>query len=259
MYLIYADESGDDGLAPGGTPFFIITGLIVHESNWNEVFQRFLDLRRNLSVRYRVPQRIALHASDIINGHGDFHHSQYGLTPPRRFDLYREVLEFLAQLPEIRVLNVAVRKDRISDRTLDVFEWGWQIFIQRFHNFVEHGGHQARENDYGLLFTDRTHDDQLRRLMRRMRAFNYVPSRYSGAGSRRVLVTRLLDDPIPRASPHSYYVQMADMMAMALARRDFPRSNLKRFGFETYFDILAPVLLKEASHHDSNGIVYWPR
>lgn len=259
MYLIYTDESGDSGLGTGGTPFFIISGLIVHESHWNEVFQRYLDLRRNLSRRYHVPQRIALHATDIVNGHGDFHHTRYGLRPQQRFDLYREVLEFLAQLPEIRLLNVCVMKDRITNRNLNVFEWGWQLFIQRFHNFLDRGGHLSQDNEFGLLFTDRTHDDQLRRLMRQMRAFNYVPSQFGGSAARRVLVTRVLDDPIPRASPHSYHVQMADLVAYALARRDFPRPALRRFGFETYFDILTPVLLAEASQRDRQGVVYWPR
>ncbi|HEU0145007.1 MAG TPA: DUF3800 domain-containing protein, partial [Nitrososphaera sp.] len=124
MYLIYADESGDDGLKPGGTPFFVVTGLIIHETYWNEIFQRFLDLRRNLARRYGIPQRIPFHASDIVNGHGDYHHSvRDGLKTVDRFNLYREILEFLAQLTEIRVLNVFIRKDKITKPDVKVFEW----------------------------------------------------------------------------------------------------------------------------------------
>ena len=258
MYIIYADESGDSGSAPGGTPFFAISGIIVHESNWNEIFQRFLDLRRNLSMRYQVPQRIPFHATNIINGHKEYHHSQFGLTEQQRFDFYRDILEFLAQLPEIRILNIFIRKDHIT-KPVDIFEWGWQLFIQRFHNFIDRGGHIGRTDEFGLLFTDRTHDDHLRRLMRRMRAFNYVPSQYPGSSARRVLVTRILDDPIPRASQHSYFVQMADLVAFALVRRDYQRKKLGNFKFETYFDILNPILLTQATQHDPQGIVYWPK
>jgi Protein of unknown function (DUF3800) len=53
MYLIYADESGDTGMKKGGTDFFVISGIIIHENHWNEIFQRFLDLRKNLSRRYK--------------------------------------------------------------------------------------------------------------------------------------------------------------------------------------------------------------
>lgn len=257
MYLLYADESGDPGLGRGGTDWFVITGVIVHESYWNETFTRFLDLRRNLSRRYGIPQRVALHATDIVNGHGDFHHSQYGLTTADRMNLYREVLEFLAQLTELHVLNIFVHKNRILNRSIDVFQWAWMIFIQRFHNSIERGGALHIDNDYGLLVTDRTHDDHLRRLMRQMRAFNFVPNMVGG-GARRILVTRILDDPIPRDSKTSYFIQIADLIAYALARREYPRPALNRYGFETYFDIVDPILLKEASHTDPQGIVYWP-
>jgi hypothetical protein len=259
MYFIYADESGDSGRSAGGTPFFVISGLIIHESYWNETFARFLDLRRNLSRRYHVPQRIALHATDIVNGNGDFRHSLYGLSKADRFNLYRDVLEFLAQVTEIRVLNVFIRKDQIpADWDGKIFEWAWTLFIQRFHNTIDKNGVLATDNDYGLLISDRTQDDRLRHLMRMMRAFNLVPH-LGQAGNRRILVTRILDDPVPRNSRHSYWVQMADMIAYALARRDYPRDRLKPYAFETYFDILDPILLKEASRYDEQGIVYWPR
>jgi len=257
LYLIYVDESGDPGL-PGATPFFIISGLIVHESHWNDVFRRFVDLRRYLGRRYHIPQRIAFHAVDIVNGHGDFHHTQSGLTRPQRLALYREILEALAQFSQVRLLNVFVRKQSVTRPDIDVFEWGWTLFIQRFQNYLSCGGHLSKPDDCGLLFTDRTHDDPLRRLMRRMRAFNFVPSQYLGNSPRRLSVDRVLDDPIPRVSSHSYYTQMADLVAFALARRDFPRPSLLKFGFEEYFDILTPVLLKEATKYDPQGIVYWP-
>jgi len=259
MYLIYVDESGDPGTAKGGTPFFVISGLIVHETDWNEVFQRFMDLRRGLSMQYNIPQRINLHATDIVNGHKDFHHTQFGLTITQRFFIYHEVLEFLAQLPQIRFLNVVIRKDRINDPATDVFEWGWNLFIQRFSNFLERGGHLKKTNEFGLLFTDRTNDKKLKRLMRKMRAYNYVPSKFVGTQARKVLITRVLDDPIPRISTHSYYLQMADMAAFALARRDYKRPALDRFKFQSYFDILDPVLLVQASSYNQQGIVYWPR
>jgi hypothetical protein len=259
MYLVYVDESGDDGLRPGGTDWFVISGVIVHESYWNEIFQRFLDLRRNLSRSFSIPQRIAFHATDIVNGHGDFHHSKYGLNAHDRFDLYRQIIEFLAQLQEIRVLNVCIRKRQIPSPNAQVFEWAWEKFIQRFQTFLERGGSGLdTDNDYGFLLTDRTHDVQLRRLMRKLRAFNYVPSMIPGAPRRKLLVTRLLDDPIPRESTQSYFVQMADLIAYALARKVFPRRGLIPYNFETYFDILDPILLKEASRSDPQGVVYWP-
>jgi hypothetical protein len=91
-----------------------------------------------------------------------------------------------------------------------------------------------------------------------MRAFNYIPSQIPGHPPIQVLTRRILDDPVPRESRHSYFIQLADLVAYALARRDFPRSNLRKFQFEKIFDIIDPVLLKDASQSDPQGIVYWP-
>ncbi|HEY0323090.1 MAG TPA: DUF3800 domain-containing protein [Pyrinomonadaceae bacterium] len=259
MYLIYVDESGDSGRKAGGTPFFVISGIIIHESYWNEVFQSMIYLRRRWSMMYGIPQRISLHATDIVNGHGDYHHSQYGLSTDNRFAIYYDALEFLASLKDkIHILNVFIRKDKILKADLDVFEWGWKFFIQRFHNSIDTGGVLFQEKNYGMLVTDRTHDDHLRKLLRQMRAFNYIKSKVAGTTPYyNVLTTRVLDDPVPRNSRHSYFIQMADLVAFSLARRDYPRPVLARHGFETYFNILDPVLLKQASS-DPQGIYYWP-
>jgi hypothetical protein len=268
MYFIYANESGDTGLKkPGGTPFFVISGLIIHESFWNEFFQKIVDLRRGFHQTYGIPQRTPFHATDIVNGHDAYHHSQYGMTTADRFNLYREVLEFLAaQKGMIYVLNVFIQKGKFLDKNQDVFEWGWKIFLQRFHNTLWPGdakappGQLAGEGDYGFLINDRTKDDKLRLLMRQMRAYNYIKSgKSTGRQYFNILATQILDDPAPRNSTHSYLVQMADMIAFALARRDFPRPKLAPYGFEKYFDILDPILLKSADKKHPQGIVYFPK
>jgi len=258
MYLIYADESGDDGLKKGGSSHFILSGLIVHEADWNTLFERIIGFRRDLRKTYGTPQRIAFHGTDIVNGNGDYHHSQYGLSTVDRFDIYRAALEFAAkQVDLIRFIHIFILKDNIRIRTLSVFDTAWKYFIQRIHNTIAPGGELHRNDECAFLITDRTHDDQLRMLMRAMRAYNPVPSKI-GMGTRNLLVERMLDDPVPRNSTHSYLVQMADLAAFSLARRDFPNPKLAPHKFETFFDILDPVLLKSASRTNPQGIYYWP-
>jgi hypothetical protein len=260
MYLVYADESGDPGLNTGGTPFFVISGIIIHESHWNQIFQDVVNLRRQWHALYNTPQRIALHATDIVNGHRDFHHSRSGLSSDDRFSIYREALQFLAsQKGKISVLNVFIRKDKILRRDLDVYEWSWKFFIQRFHNSIDTGGALHEDKNYGILMTDRTQDDKLRALLRKMRRFNPVPTKIPGMPAySNVVTTRIIDDPVPRNSNHSYFVQMADLVAFALARRDYPRKNLEQWAFESYFEELEPIVLKAANPKDTFGVYYWP-
>lgn len=257
MYLVYTDESGDPGLGGGGTPWFVISGIIIHESHLNEIFQRLRTLRQGLHQTYKIPQRISLHGTDIVNGHKDYHHSKYGLSTQDRFDIYHQCIDYLAQCNETRILNVFINKGLIHDPGLDVFEVAWSFFIQRFHNFLSAGGHLQLSEQYGMLITDRTQDDKLRNLLRKMRAYNYVPSRFGQ--SRQILVNHVVDDPVPRVSDHSYHIQMADLAAYSLARRDHPSSKLEKYNFSKTFDMLDPILLKQATEYDKQGIVYWPR
>lgn len=259
MYFIYADESGDSGLTPGGSDWFVISGIIVHESHWNATMKEIIDFRKYLKQKYGTPQRIAFHATEIVNGHGEFHHSRRGLVPRQRFLFYWDVMRFIARTNNIRVLNLCVKKRLIKNTDIDVFDTAWEYFIQRFQNSLSKGGPLNVANEHGVLITDRTHDDRLRKLLRRMRAYNPVPSRFGGHQSRSILVDRILDDPVPRASPHAYFVQLADMVAFALARKVFPRANLNQYNFPKFFDSLQSVLLIDANKEDPQGVVYWPK
>jgi hypothetical protein len=259
MHFIYADESGDTGLSPGGSDHFVLSGVVIHESNWNKVFQAIVEFRRNMHAKYRVPQRIEFHGTEIVTGKGDFHHTQYGLTTAERFELYRDVVGFLAsQSDSIHLLNIFIHKTRIIKRDLDLFEFAWTMFIQRFHNCIAEKGCLHRSNEYGVLMTDKTQDDKLRKLLRKMRAINIVPSKI-GLSSRNLLANTILDDPIARDSRHSYLIQMADMVAYALARRFYTKPKLAPWGFENYFNILNPALLTLASTDDPQGIYHWPK
>jgi len=46
-----------------------------------------------------------------------------------------------------------------------------------------------------------------------------------------------------------------DVIAHVLYRKEYPKGSLKKFGLEHFFDILEPVLLKEAAKGDDFGIV----
>jgi len=56
VYLMYADESGDTGLPADNSPtrYFFLSGLVVHELDWQETLSGLLDFRRWLMNRYGV-------------------------------------------------------------------------------------------------------------------------------------------------------------------------------------------------------------
>ena len=88
------------------------------------------------------------------------------------------------------------------------------------------------------------------------RRFNPIPSQYDPLRVRHEPLLRIVEDPYFKDSADSLFIQLADMVAYALWRKDFP--DLKH-GFDgAFFDILDPILLRAATRRNPQGIVYYP-
>ena len=52
MYLVYVDESGDIGLTNSPTQFFVLSALVVHESQWENLLDDVLQFRSDMRSFY---------------------------------------------------------------------------------------------------------------------------------------------------------------------------------------------------------------
>lgn len=259
MYLLYADESGDAGLKNSPTKHLIISGVIIEESNWNAVFNSTKLFRTLLRKKYKILLKDELHAKDLIYGRGDFF--QKNLTPNERLNVYRESLDHLSTLSDIRILNICCRKHQIKQWKIDltIFEYTWMIFVQRFHRFLEEVYRKTGNYHAGMVICDRGNEVIIQKLMRKMRVYNPIKSKFTGKFYANPVINRVIDDPIPRSSKHSYFIQFADLVAYCLLKREEPSQRLAKTNFHTFLNILDPVLLKEASTYDPLGIVFFPK
>jgi hypothetical protein len=156
-------------------------------------------------------------------------------------------------LIDIQFIHVHVNKVNYRKET-PINLIAWERLIQRFHNFLEYQrfeGITVPAN--GMIFADQNDEPMLRRLLRKMRAYNPVPNLYGG-GTRQKLCTQIVDDPVIRDSKHSYFVQMVDVSAYLLYQKLYPRGSLKRYNVDRLFDLLHPRLLLEASRKDPYGM-----
>jgi hypothetical protein len=67
MYLMYVDESGDTGLVKSPTRYFVLSGIVIHESSWRDFVNGLIAFRRTLKSVYGLPVRAEMHASEFIN------------------------------------------------------------------------------------------------------------------------------------------------------------------------------------------------
>lgn len=254
MHLLYVDESGDPG-PKGAGKRFVVSGLILHETQWNECFRVVKDLRLQLKEEFRIRRNRELHANKTIAGRG----ALWGYRWPveDRVRLVQVILEAISQMPSVRSVNVCVSKNSQpfqGKRGYSVLETAWKFLLQRFQNYLTH--QKTTPSEFGMVLHDLGHEVEVRKLMRRMRVYNPVPSQY-GSGSRNLPLVNLIEDPVPRDSYHAQFIQLCDYVAYALLRQEEPVAKYPEL--EKVFGILEPVWLKDAALDDPQGIVRYPK
>jgi hypothetical protein len=117
----------------------------------------------------------------------------------------------------------------------------------------------ARESRF-LVVCDQGKEVVYTRLARRMRVYSPIPSRYgtwsdAGSTTKSIPLDRMIEDPFFKDSKQSYFIQLVDMCCYALLRREYPIASRSRYDVHTAFSQLAPVLCREASGKDPEGIL----
>ncbi|WP_456332469.1 DUF3800 domain-containing protein [Fervidibacter sacchari] len=56
-------------------------------------------------------------------------------------------------------------------------------------------------------------------------------------------------------SRQSYFIQLVDFCAYALLRRERPIPSKTKYGLDKAFNLLSPILVREANKDDPDGII----
>lgn len=253
MYLMYVDESGDSGHPKTQSPYFALSGLIIHELRWRTSLDQLIDFRREIRRRFGLKLREEIHAPRFISRPGDL----VRIKRHDRLTILRHFTDLLASMPDFNVINVLVEKQGKS-ADCDVFDMAWRALLQRFENTISNHNFTGPRNpdDKGTVFPDHTDDKKLKQLIRRLRHFNPVPNQQAyGRGYRNLKFSNITEDPSFRNSQHSYFIQAVDLCAFLLYQRIHPNRYMQRTGGQAYFNRLDPILCKVAAPRDPDGIV----
>ena len=125
MYLMYADESGDCGMPADGSPcrYFCLSGVVVHETRWQDTINDLLTFRRSLKQRYGVFLEAELHSAEMIGRAKKLDPSVQNLKKHQRLAIIRQFADMLAGLSGISIINVVIDKHgKVPDKER-VFQW----------------------------------------------------------------------------------------------------------------------------------------
>jgi len=158
----------------------------------------------------------------------------------------------------LRIVNVVIRKQLIIKPNYQVLDMAIKYAMQRVKNDLG--------DEEFMIFPDDGRPIKTREIIRRIQAFNIVPSKY-GPTSRSLPMRSLIEDPVLKDSRESYFLQFADTVVsivywQALLENGLPLA--KRIGaviqpktITGWLDLMKPALNTKAAPHPY-GIKYHP-
>lgn len=215
MFICYFDESGDAGVPSAivhpPADWFVLNCVLMQDSDWLDILDELVTLRRNLRDNHGLPPREELKGSYFRSEKGIFRNK--GIKLKERMDIYRSIMQFESSLP-IKTFSVAVHKQQASAKGWNPRYCAWTFALQRLDTLCRKGDGRC------VIFPDEGHGFFIRQRIRAMRRHNYIPKHY-GPGTFTLPTHRILEDPNDRKSHESYFVQLCDLNAYACHRSKY--------------------------------------
>ena len=233
MHLIYIDDSYEK-------PTQTFAAVAVAASAWQTCFSNLRQWRQDLRKSDGILVTKEFHATDFVAGRGRL--GPQIVTKFRRSQIFQDAFLLLDGMQGVHVFS--------SCRTSRP-EWAFERLITRIHKTME------AWDSHAILICDEGKNAEVTRLIRKMRVYNPVPV-YVGPGTlqtQNLATHRIVEDPVFKESSRSYFVQMADFVAYGLLRREQHLPSKNKYNLHKCFDLLQAVVAREASTHDSMGVI----
>lgn len=264
MVLSYFDESGDDGFPQRSSDLFVLASLSMLETEWKYNFQKILQFRQQLSKLHGFPVKQEFHTREFVQDKNPYH-GKY--SPEVRREILFEYVILLSTL-HIKGIVTIIDKTKIKNNQYDVLEKAFTYNIQRIETALQK--RTKAEPELFMVITDEGRVSKMTKTSRKIQKINYIPSRF-GTSSTRQEIQLLIEDPLPKSSSESYFIQAADTLAfisslyaakhlcvgMDWANR--VKRVLQLEDAQILMSALLPILHTKASNDDPFGIVCYPR
>jgi hypothetical protein len=273
MYLAYLDESGDDGYPKTKSQLFALTSTYMNESTWKENFAEIKKIRKVFYKKYWLAARSELHTRDFMANDDRYIHLH--LSEKQRVSLLDEYATGISKL-KIKVINCVTDKTKITNNNYKVLDNCLNFSIQRVENDLRAIDKKLKEDNKFvetsrfIMIVDPGREAKMISTARRIQTINFIPSQF-GPHPYRSEIKKLIEDPLPKVSHQSYFIQISDFivsviflyMKIELGIGKMPSRIPKSIDFaklKEWLDILKPVLNFQASKKNKYGygIVCFP-
>jgi len=263
MYIAYFDETGDDGYPEYSSEIFVLSCIYMSQDDWKSNYDEIYRFRQILKKEYGLPIKQEFHTKNFITDKNPYHGKF--LAETRRNILFQYCT--LVTKLNIRVINVAIDKLKINRPKYNVLKNALTYAVQRIENDLNYQGQKEKF----IIITDEGRIGKMRTTTREIQRINYIPSMYSTSSYRKE-IKNLIEDPLPKRSEESYFIQLVD--AISFIVHLYVKENLchpKIPWGKRIHEVLSPgddiLLLNmmvekinlKASRSNEFGVVYYPK
>lgn len=260
MHVVYYDESGDDGFPRYSSPLFILSAVYAPAADWRANFDKLATCKRELSRNFDFPFNTELHTHELLLKKRPYH--KLGLSEQDRIDIITAFCECAAQL-SIKIVTTGVIKPWIKLSQFKVLDKALDYSITRISRDLA-----VDRSQRFLVITDEGRLGKMRTTTRRLQRINFTPSHFSDQPYRND-VFNMIEDPLPKDSRESYFIQLCDLTArlyylkLGLDTRSVEIPNryppaVDPAQIERWLEILKPVINLKASKTHPFGLVCIP-
>jgi hypothetical protein len=170
---------------------------------------------------------------------------------------------------DVKIINLVIDKQKAKSQgraVYNVLDKAFSYSIQRLEN-------DMNKNNSGsefMIITDEGRIWAMKKIARKIQKINYIPSQFN-PDSYRKEIENLIEDPLPKKSQESYFIQLADLVSYIVTLYSVQnlidtkiqwgrrvRQVLDYGDEKRLLDSILGRLNTRASSKNKYGIVYYP-
>lgn len=262
MYIAYFDETGDDGFPRYASELFVLTSVYMHYQTWKDNYNKIVQFRRELKAHTGINMRTEFHTRKFILNKKPYR--ELGLGDELRVDVLKKICAMIATL-DIKIINVVINKKVIIKKDYDILNNALTFNVQRIENDLK----SMDATHKFMIITDEGRVGKMVKTTRKIQKQNFIQSHFS-ATQYSNNITKLLEDPLPKNSAESLFVQLADLISFVVYLYELKKLNNTPWGnripsvlteevVTECLELLKPVLNLKAATADEYGIMIHPK
>lgn len=199
--IVYYDETGDDGNNTSSSDEFILTGIYMPVSSWQENYYKIQELRRNLKNKYGFHIKEEMHTKHFLTDKDPYRN--YHWNNDQKREILIEFIRTISNL-DIQIVNVIIDKTKIKTPDYPILKNALKYNIQRIEN-------DSQGNWNYLIITDKGRVGMMRKTSRAIRVFNPIQSLFGVSQNKPIKY--LIEDILEKDSKESYFIQICDFVS----------------------------------------------